>query len=166
MVLHHRNDGKKNFNSLCVAILAFVTGICFLTFPVQAIDQPAMKAARNNLNKAQNEIRKATSDKGGHRAKAIQLVERAIEEVNKGITYDRRHSSDQPGGFIFNGDFGGAANSFDQPHMQRAKDYLQDALNNLERATHDKGGHRAKAMELTRETIEQVNKGIAYDRRN
>ena len=44
--------------------------------------------------------------------------------------------------------------------MQKAKDNLQEALSNLNKATADKGGHRNKAIDLVKEAIEQVNKGM------
>ena len=53
--------------------------------------------------------------------------------------------------------------SEDQPHMQEALRHLQAATAELERATHDKGGHREKALELTRQAIQHVNEGIQYD---
>ena len=51
--------------------------------------------------------------------------------------------------------------SVDQPHMTRALDHLKDARNNLEQATPDKGGFRAKAISLVNEAIEEVKLGIA-----
>ena len=54
----------------------------------------------------------------------------------------------------------------DQPHMQSALDSLQNAKTHLEKATADKGGHRNKAMELTKKAINQVEAGIKYDRRH
>jgi hypothetical protein len=36
-------------------------------------------------------LRAATDDKGGHRAKAREHVNKAIDEVQKGIEYDRTH---------------------------------------------------------------------------
>ena len=53
--------------------------------------------------------------------------------------------------------------SEDQPHMQEALRHLQAAAEALQRATHDKGGHREKALELTRQAIQHVNEGIQYD---
>ena len=50
-----------------------------------------MQAARADLQKARAELHAATHDKGGHRVKAIDFVNKAIEEVNKGIEYDRTH---------------------------------------------------------------------------
>ena len=41
---------------------------------------------------AKSELQRATADKGGHRVKAIGLVNSAIAEVNAGIAFDRRHN--------------------------------------------------------------------------
>ena len=56
--------------------------------------------------------------------------------------------------------------SADQPHMQAALEHLRAAKVELEAATPDKGGHRAKAIALTNDAIAQVERGIAYDRRH
>jgi hypothetical protein len=53
--------------------------------------------------------------------------------------------------------------SEDQPHLQEALRHLQAAAEALQGATHDKGGHREKALELTRQAIQHVNEGIQYD---
>ena len=53
--------------------------------------------------------------------------------------------------------------SEDQPHMQEALRHLQAAAEELQRSEHDKGGHRAKALELTQQAIRHVNEGIHYD---
>jgi hypothetical protein len=50
-----------------------------------------------------------------------------------------------------------------QPHMRAALAQLKSARDQLQKATSDKGGHRAKAIVLTKEAIEQVEKGIAHD---
>jgi hypothetical protein len=121
-------------------------------------DQPMMQAARADLQTAKRELQKALPDKGGHRVKAIALVNDAIAEVNAGIAFDRRHNH---------------ANSLsaervfaltDQPHMQTALDALKSAKNNLDRATPDKGGHRAKALDLVKDAIDEVKKGIEAGR--
>jgi len=54
--------------------------------------------------------------------------------------------------------------SADQPHMQAALEHLRAAKVELDAATPDKGGHRAKAIALTNDAIAQVERGIAYDR--
>ena len=136
-----------------------------------ALDQPQMQAARNDLNKAEKSLRKATADKGGHRARAINLINQAIAEVNLGIEYDRTHITPGKRGRRGSSDFDesnfmAVSTSADQPNMQAAKESLQDALSHLQRASADKGGHRERAMDLVRSAIDEVEKGIAFDRKN
>ena len=53
-----------------------------------------------------------------------------------------------------------------QPKMREALEELRAAATSLEAAVHDKGGHRAKALELTRAAIGQVEAGIKFDNRH
>lgn len=48
-----------------------------------------------------------------------------------------------------------------QPHMQNALTDLQAARAELQVAAHDKGGHRAAALNLVNQAIAQVDAGIA-----
>ena len=122
-------------------------------------DQPNMQAARGNLMNARSELQKAMADKGGHRVKALGLVNSAIAEVNAGIAFDRRHNHLSP---ISPEDlFAGAP---DQPHMQNALSSLESAKDDLNRATADKGGHRAKALDYVKDAINEVKKGIEAGR--
>ncbi len=57
----------------------------------KAADQPHMQDALDALQKARRELEQATADKGGHRTRAIRLVNQAIDEVEKGMKFDRRH---------------------------------------------------------------------------
>jgi hypothetical protein len=57
--------------------------------------------------------------------------------------------------------FGLSQASADQPHMTSALSSLQAAAGELQLATHDKGGHRAKALNLTNQAITEVQAGIA-----
>jgi hypothetical protein len=118
-------------------------------------DQPMMQAARADLQTAKHQLQEAIPDKGGHRVKAIALVNSAIGEVNAGIAYDRRHNHVSP--VKLDNLFAGSP---DQPHMERARMALESAKNNLERATTDKGGHRVKALDLVKDAIDEVRKGI------
>jgi uncharacterized iron-regulated protein len=122
-------------------------------------DQPNMQAAKANLQTARAELQQATPDKGGHRVKAIELVNSAIAEVNAGIAFDRRHNHASPVTMetLF-------AALPDQPHMQNALNALENAKRNLENATADKGGHRAKALDYVRDAIDHVKKGIGAGR--
>ena len=53
--------------------------------------QGQMVNALNDLQAANNELRQASHDKGGHRVNAIQLVNQAINEVHAGIAVGESH---------------------------------------------------------------------------
>ena len=151
----------KKLRSVFVAAISLVFTANLLAM---SVDQPFMESAKVNLNQAKNNLNKATQDKGGHRNKAKSLVNQALDEVNKGIKYDRRNGNENFATEEIFSDFG--TNSPDQPYMEKAKTDLEQALDNLKKATADKGGHRNKAIDLVKEAIDEVEKGIKYDRRN
>ena len=125
---------------------------------VSAQDQPNMVAARGDLNVAKRELMVAEHNKGGHRAKAIEYINSAIVQINKGIAFARRHNHAQATNIdkVFSAPF-----TPDQPHMRAALDSLKSAKGKLLNANNDKGGHRAKAIELIDMAIDEVNRGIA-----
>ena len=49
-----------------------------------------------------------------------------------------------------------------QEHMFNARNDLQQGLNELQLAEHDKGGHREQAVNLVQQAIDQVNQGIQW----
>ena len=53
--------------------------------------QPHMINARDRLNESLFELQTADPDKGGHRDQAIDLVHRAIDQVNQGINFADLH---------------------------------------------------------------------------
>jgi hypothetical protein len=140
----------KKTSALLGLLLTFVLAGLASAKPV---DQPRMEAARADLQSARSELQLATANKGGHKQKAINLINQAIAAINKGMAYDRRNNH---GSATINSPV-----SFDQPHMERALDHLKDAKNNLERATTDKGGYRARAITQVNQAIDQVRLGIA-----
>ena len=78
---------RRIFSALAlIALLAtgFVAGRA-------SADQPRMHAALERLRAAKADLEAATDDKGGHRRRAIGFVNDAIGQVEKGISYDRRH---------------------------------------------------------------------------
>ncbi|HTG15236.1 MAG TPA: hypothetical protein VK747_08195 [Blastocatellia bacterium] len=54
-------------------------------------DQPAMQNALTHLQQARKLLERADTDKGGHRKKALEHTNQAIDEVQLGIRYDRAH---------------------------------------------------------------------------
>ena len=70
---------------------AALLGLLLPTRARAAADQPHMKAALDALRLAKRELEAASADKGGHREKAIEHVNQAINQVERGIEFDRRH---------------------------------------------------------------------------
>ncbi len=73
--------------SLCGAFLLFAFTLSFLAGC--ASGQPRMRSALDHLFAARSELQAAESDKGGHRVRAMELVDQAIREVQLGIDYAR-----------------------------------------------------------------------------
>jgi hypothetical protein len=72
---------------LC-AVAAF--GVAFAIGCATGHGQPHMVAALDELRAARGELQTAAADKGGHRVRAIELVDDAIEQVRRGIDYATR----------------------------------------------------------------------------
>lgn len=53
-----------------------------------------------------------------------------------------------------------------QPEMTAAIQHLREAQQNLSQASHDKGGHREKALQFVKQAIAEVEAGIRYDNRH
>jgi exonuclease VII small subunit len=132
-----------------------ILGVVTLLFTLSAItfaDQPFMRAARTDLQQARARLQNAIGNKGGHRVKAIEHVNKAIAHINTGMSYDRRHNHVLA---AFN-----TTAAPDQPNMQAALEHLRQAKDNLERASSDKGGYRKKAIDEVEDAISETKKGI------
>lgn len=135
-----------------VLALLLVLSICAVTRATPP-DQPNMESARQNLQNAKANLQAAEHNKGGHRAKALALVNQAIAAVNRGIAFARRRNHHAVSAVLP-----------DQPHMEAALNFLESARSDLQRATADKGGHRANALNLVNQAIDEVKLGIAAGR--
>ena len=134
------------------AVVGLLVAVVIASFvSAKPVDQPRMQAAKTDLLSARAQLMQADHNKGSHRTKAINFINQAVAAVNRGIAFDRRN----------NHAIANRLASVDQSHMTRALDHLKDARNNLEQATPDKGGFRAKAISLVNEAIEEVRLGIA-----
>ncbi len=61
------------------------------TIGICAADEPHMRAALDHLREAREQLEKATPNKGGHREKAIELIDRAMGQVKEGIEFGEHH---------------------------------------------------------------------------
>ncbi len=78
-------------------IIILVTGILIggAAGSLAGIHQPHMIAALDALKRAKAELQQGEHDKGGHRVKALEFVDRAIMQTEKGIEAGER---DERGG--------------------------------------------------------------------
>ena len=74
----------------CVAAVAGGLAVYMPMRTAEAENQPQMRNALAALQNARNFLNNATADKGGHRVKALEYVNAAIDQVNKGIAVDNR----------------------------------------------------------------------------
>jgi len=74
-------------NAVMISLIvgAFLLGGCATT----SADQPHMQAALAALREARHELEVAERNKGGHRERALELVDKAISQVKEGIEYAR-----------------------------------------------------------------------------
>ena len=77
---------KKNFGKVVLGGSLFLLGM--LAQQVMA-DQPHMQNAKENLRLAREELRMAESNKGGHKERAVELINEAMDEVQQGIDFAR-----------------------------------------------------------------------------
>jgi lipopolysaccharide export LptBFGC system permease protein LptF len=82
---------KTSRSRIIVAFLLCAVLISGFVIGRASADQPHMQAALEHLRAAKGELEKAEADKGGHRLKAINLVNDAIAQVERGAGYDRHH---------------------------------------------------------------------------
>ena len=127
--------------------------------------QPKMHATLDALERAQRQLAAAGANKGGHRQKALTLIEKARSEVQAGIDYANAHATTvgrdepptPPEPVATN-----VPGAQHQPHMAQTMIELREAWRQLAEAKGDKGGHRAKALALIKEALGEVQQGIAY----
>lgn len=109
--------------------------------------QPEMHAALQSLRDAEGALQRASRDKGGHRARAIDLIRQAEREVQAGIDYDNRHVSPGERGQYFQGNGGWRGRlspdeqrQFDS-YYSRWQDYRRtnnrDQVESMEKRMHD-----------------------------
>ena len=53
--------------------------------------EPHMSAALGHLQQAREELQRAAANKGGHRERAMELINQAIEQVQQGEQYYEQH---------------------------------------------------------------------------
>ena len=83
------NKQRLNYFLAVLLALALLAGGTY--FVLAKENQPAMREALQSLKDARMHLNQATNDKGGHKKRALNLVNQAIAEVELGIGYDNQH---------------------------------------------------------------------------
>ena len=77
-----------------VAVLAITVGGAFITEASAQPEQkrerhPEIRSAMKNLEQSKRNLQKADRDFGGHRMKAVQLVDQALGECREALKFDK-----------------------------------------------------------------------------
>jgi hypothetical protein len=84
-------NGWKIATLVSIGLLGVTLGSGRLPM-ASAEPQPRLEAALRHLHEAREELRGAAEARGGHREKALEWTERAIDQVEEGIRFAReRH---------------------------------------------------------------------------
>ena len=75
----------KTIKTTSVALLVLAS----MSFSLIFAGQPHMQAALEHLRAARASLEKAERNKGGHRERAIELVDKAIAQVQEGMAAAR-----------------------------------------------------------------------------
>ena len=86
---------RTKFVAIC-STLAVLIGLSLYTVvhaqtAGMARHEPHMSAALGHLEQAKAELEKATPNKGGHRERAMQLVDQALQQVQEEEVYYEQH---------------------------------------------------------------------------
>lgn len=86
---------RKQFTSTAAALVVLAGLSLYSVVHAQnagmARHEPHMSAAMGHLEQAKAELEKAAPNKGGHREKAMQLVDEAMQQVREGEQYYEQH---------------------------------------------------------------------------
>jgi len=79
---------RSRFFALC-SVLVVTAGLGVYSFVYaqtrrMAIHEPHMSAAYGHLEQAKSELERAAPNKGGHRERAMQAIDQAMEQIQEG----------------------------------------------------------------------------------
>ncbi|MBS1488943.1 MAG: hypothetical protein JSS93_00270 [Bacteroidetes bacterium] len=73
-----------------MSVIALVAG-AFCAGVAAAVEFPELTAAKNHMMQAKNNLQKAATEFGGHKAKSLEYLDKAIKEVDEAVLYGDRH---------------------------------------------------------------------------
>ena len=71
---------------VCTVLLVAI-GLVYAQTHRMAIHEPHMSAAYGHLQQARTELERAAPNKGGHRERAMQAIDQAMQQIDEGEQY-------------------------------------------------------------------------------
>ena len=127
--------------------------------PAPEWKHPVMHSALQSLREAHRGLQAASEDFAGHRRKAIQTADEAIQEVEAALKLDndfRGTPALRPRTPVEKADDKAEGKKL----MREARRDLQTAESELRKAVPKFAGHRLKAIQLIQEAIKHVDEGL------
>ena len=122
----------------------------------RAEEHPRLHAALYEMREARTELKEAKHDFGGHRAKALEALDAAINQVEKALkAVDDNVKGLEPAKEVYK-------EYVNHPHIRHALVEAKEARTFLKDAAHDYKGHREKAVEALDEVVVQLGKALKY----
>jgi hypothetical protein len=90
---NHMSQSKLTRRGFAAVAATGVAAIGLLGATAKSAEayQGNMERALSSLNEALVSLRESTANKGGHRARAMDLVRQAMDETQAGITFANEH---------------------------------------------------------------------------
>jgi hypothetical protein len=118
---------------------------------------PRIHQALYELREAKTELKEASPTFGGHRVKALEAVNAAIDQLEKALKFsgDPRPYKGDPKAEVYK-----KYKSY--PHIRHAAYQLKETVTELKEASHNYGGHRVKALEAIDVAITELQACIRF----
>jgi hypothetical protein len=140
---------------LFIGIALFVAAMAFSS-KAEAREYPHMVAALGEMKEARRELKEAATDFGGHKVKAIESLDFAIEQMDKAL----RAAGVDPVYVPPTKDVYKKYKNF--PYVHHALAELRQARRSMKEAATTFGGHKEKAIEAVDGAISQLEKAINF----
>jgi Purple acid Phosphatase, N-terminal domain len=130
-----------------------------------AVDHPMIREAQQALQQARNELSQAAPQFAGHREKALEHVNLAMQELNQALQFaaqqgtPNRYNAANDQGYVQPMASSGVNNS-NYPRMTDAQRALEQARNALQQASNQFGGHKQNAIQHIDDALQEINLGI------
>jgi hypothetical protein len=121
-------------------------------------EYPRVHVALFEMREAVTELKSASHDFGGHRAKAQAALEEAVSQVEKALqAVGQGVRGSEPGKVVYK-------SYANHPHIRHALAVTKEARDELKAAPHDFKGHREKAIQALNAATEQLELALKFAR--